>query len=203
MIAIRVTVDNYNSLFRDSFLVAFADCVAYFKDFDIGVASELEGAFMHLNVYLFDRDQKTRDANLRKAYYHVVRATLDCRKLIWIDINLKLKKYCNDKYIRERCTKIPEYEFLSRCNLFFNKSDEVRLKELKNLGRDPDLTISDYSELVEMGIDLLNTIDTEILSESEQKKFHIFVKKIIREFSITIIAAIIVFVASIGYLLIS
>ena len=76
--------------------------VGYIGDKPHQIVIELENSFAHISQYFNpELDIQDKDKNLAKAYDHLVRATLDCYKLLWVTLHEQLKAIEEDESIRK------------------------------------------------------------------------------------------------------
>ena len=98
---------------------------------------ELENILSHLSQY-FDSEISPEDKqnNIQKAYDHLHRVTLDCYKLLWINIYDELEEIEKDKSARRLGLNISEADFLKRLQKIRRLAQEARRKEeAKKQGR--------------------------------------------------------------------
>ncbi|KAF1078014.1 hypothetical protein [Methanogenium sp. MK-MG] len=156
-----ISIDEYNDLINNYFLVSYADCLAYLGQKPIEVLIEMESAFMHFSVYSNEDDPEIKEENLQKAYNHIVRATLDCQKLIWLKMHELIEGLYKDTNMRKYCVNESEHTLVNKCNTFFDLAKKARTDEINNVGKSPLISIESYHELLEMGDDILSSIDLD------------------------------------------
>ena len=115
-----ISIEEYNDLINNYFLVSYADCIAYLGQKPIEVLIEIESAFMHFSVYSNEKESEIKEENLQKAYNHIVRATLDCQKLIWLKMHELIEGLYMDTSMRKYCVNESEQTLVSKCNTFFD-----------------------------------------------------------------------------------
>lgn len=160
------------NLYNYSFKPAYADLVAYIGDKPVEAIVEIENAFSHLMIYLDDAEpDDIRQDNLQKAYNHLVRATLDCRKLLWKKIVEDVDEIAKNKDKRLTLA-LSEKEFITLKQKLREKSIQARRKEMDNIGKEPLEAIKLYEEAIEVGQEILKAVD-------EDKEVHLsFLKKV-------------------------
>ena len=148
-------VELYNTKFKP----AYADLVGYIGDRPYDILVELENTLSHIFVSLdSDVPEEVREDNIRKAYNHLIRATLDCYKLLWVRLDEEIEKiFWSD--VDMLALTISEEEFLRLRAQFKEKAIEARRRELNGVGKDPLQSIRDYREVVEIGMKIINSID--------------------------------------------
>ncbi len=119
-------VDLYENIFKP----AYADLVAYIGDKPIDILIEIENTLSHIFVALNDNEQEEiRKSNIEKAYNHLIRATLDCYKLLWVKLNEDIDRIFEIK-TKRLALNISEYELIKLRNSFKEKAKEARKAEL-------------------------------------------------------------------------
>ncbi len=156
-----ISIEEYNDLINNYFLVSYADCIAYLGQKPIEVLIEIESAFMHFSVYSNEKESEIKEENLQKAYNHIVRATLDCQKLIWLKMHELIEGLYMDTSMRKYCVNESEQTLVSKCNTFFDLAKKARKDEINNVGKSPLISIESYHRLLEIGDDILNSIDLD------------------------------------------
>lgn len=179
------------------FLISYADYLAFFQAAHIQILSELENAFIHLINSHNLTDQNLIADNVKKITGHLVRATLDCRKFIWIELNEIIENICNDPKKRRLCVNDLDYKFMNDCHTFFNKTSSVRKIETRNVGINQKGTIDEYSDLIHMGLEINKKIDRDNLSnyesQNKRKVIDIIKSEITISFTVSFIIALISF----------
>ena len=156
-------------LYENVFKPAYADLVSYIGRKPINILVEMENALAHIFVS-FDDSQPSdiRSDNVKKAYNHIVRATLDCYKLLWVQLNEDIDEIFKSNTKRLALT-MPESEFLKLRSLFKEKAREARKKELNNVGKNPLAPVKEYMEAIEIGKQIINSLDNE--KEGRARRF--------------------------------
>ena len=73
--------------YRTEFVPAYSDLVGYIGDKPQQILIELENTLAHISqLFNHTLDHQDENVNLEKAHDHLVRATLDCYKLLWAHI---------------------------------------------------------------------------------------------------------------------
>ncbi len=121
----------YNQIFKP----AYADLVAYIGDKPVEIIVEIENAFSHLMIYLdVSEPDNVREENLKKAYNHLVRASLDCRKLLWKQVIEDVEEIAKNKDKRLTLA-LSEKEFILLKQRLREKSIQARREEIGNVGK--------------------------------------------------------------------
>jgi hypothetical protein len=122
------------SYYRDDFVPAYADVVALLGDKPTQLLVEIENFNSHLVAALYPSATKpVIEGNLRKACGHLERATLDCYKLILINLYSKLNEFSR---LLQRSDKTKEVlSCLAGIQGYLSKIMEARKKESLNTGK--------------------------------------------------------------------
>ena len=159
------SLEELLEIYNTKFKPAYADLVGYIGDRPYDILVELENTLSHIFVFLdASIPFQVREENLKKAYNHLVRATLDCYKLLWVRLDEDIEKIFHSDTARLALT-IPEEEFLRLRTQFKEKAMEARRKELSEVGRNPLESVKDYQKAVEIGMKIIKSID-----ESKKQK---------------------------------
>lgn len=144
--------------YQNVFLPAYSDVVAIIADKPIQLLIEIENANSHIFQALLNQNNGDIVAeNIKKAKNHLKRATLDSYKLSWVYLNDELNKLDND--IISLGLKIDEGEFLEKRKNFHDLTKKARAIELQNVGKDTDKCTDAYKEVINIGIQLRDSVD--------------------------------------------
>jgi hypothetical protein len=66
-----------------------------------------------------------------------------------------------DTSMRKYCVNESEQTLVSKCNTFFDLAKKARKDEINNVGKSPLISIESYHRLLEIGDDILNSIDLD------------------------------------------
>jgi hypothetical protein len=167
------------------FIPAYADAVASLGDKPVQLLVEQENTLAHLFAYLEDKND---EVNLKKAYGHLQRATLDCYKIIWIEYKEKLKFYISlDNSNLALAFNSKEGEVLEKIKKIDSLAKEARELESVNIGKNSTLALQKYIEVVELEKELLDSVDIKKVSSYNRFKL----SHLLKDHSISIIIAII------------
>ncbi|EHQ34405.1 hypothetical protein [Methanoplanus limicola] len=180
-----ISAEDYNYLINNYFLIVYADCLAYLGQKPVEVLIEMESAFMHFSIYSNEKNEEIRAENLQKAYNHIVRATLDCQKLIWLQMHELIEGIYKDPNLRKFCTNSTEQSFLAECNEFFELAKIARRDEINNIGKKPLKSIESYYHLLEKGHSILNSVDCDKKEQFNRYSKFLGIKKNIVELIIS------------------
>ena len=152
--------------YRTEFVPAYSDLVGYIGDKPRQMVIELENTFAHTSQYFNpELDIQDKDKNLAKAYDHLVRATLDCYKLLWVTMHEQLKHIEEDKSKRKLGLNISETEFRTKFQKIKKLAQEARRIEMTSVGLAPIAALNKYKEVVKDGYELIDTIDETKLKD--------------------------------------
>ncbi len=155
------SLSDFLELYNKIFKPAYADLVAYIGDKPVEIIVEIENTFSHLMVYLDSSEEsEIRDKNLEKAYNHLLRAALDCRKLLWKIIIEDVEEIAKNRDKR-LILAISESEFLKLLNKLREKSKLARRREIENIGKNPLEAIKLYEEAIETGLKIIQAVDKD------------------------------------------
>ena len=186
-------VEEVFKFYRTEFVPAYSDLVGYIGDKPRQMVIELENTFVHISQY-FNPELGIQDKNknLAKAYDHLVRATLDCYKLLWVTMHEQLKDIEKDESKRKLGLNISETEFRTKFQKIKKLAQEARRIEMTSVGLEPITALDKYKEVVKDGYELIDTIDETKMQEIKSLKRFVSTK----EFIVGILAGLIS-----GYLL--
>ncbi len=157
-----MTQNDLITFYNTTFLPVYADTVAFLADKPAQIIIELENAFAHQMKYLDTNNSKEiQEDNLNKAYNHLVRATIDCYKLLWVEMSEEIEIFMGDDKTRKFAVNMQENEAVTLWVDFRKKAQEARRQELDGIGKTPLDTISLYSETVAIGWTILKECDRE------------------------------------------
>jgi len=153
-------IDDVFKFYRTEFVPAYADLVGYIGDKPLQIPIELENAFAHMAQYFNpELDTQNKDKNLAKVYDHLVRATLDCYKLLWVTIYGQLYEIGQAKSKRKLGFNISKTEFRTKFQKLRKLAQEARGIEMASAGLSPITALDKYKGVVKDGYELIDTID--------------------------------------------
>jgi len=143
---------NPNDLFefyRDTFLPAYSDVVGFTAKKHMQFLIELENILAHVAQNFNPKlEPGDREKNLTKAYDHLTRVTLDCYKMLWVEMDAELKVFYLDDKKRVFALNISEQEFLKGYNSFRENAQKARTVELTTIGNSPLTAVEFYKEAI-------------------------------------------------------
>ncbi len=189
-----MTIDEYSDFYHNLFKPAYADLVAIIADKPQQIIFEIENSFSHIMVYHstdVDVPQNIKDENLVKAHNHLVRATMDCYKILWTELSDFLDKIIEDESSRTFSFNDSEAEIMKVWKNFKEKAQIARTEEMKSVGVDYINTIKLYKEAVDEGRVLLDKFDFDKFKRVEKFNFNNLLKNHGIGFGLGIISGII------------
>jgi len=137
--------------YREVFVPAYSDLVTITDEKNEQVITEIENAFSHIAQYYNPEiSEEDRAKNAEKAYNHLVRATLDCYKLICVRLKKEIRKYLNNSKLR--------VEIGEMYSSFLDAFREAREIEIENIGSNPLASLERYRDVALAGREILTTI---------------------------------------------
>ncbi len=163
-----MTLARYLSYYYDNFIPAYADAVASLGDKPAQLLVEQENTLAHLLAYLKDNDDQE---NLKKAYGHLERATLDCYKIIWVTNKEKLAYYIRlDNSNLALAFNASESDVMKKIQRIDTLAKEARELEARGIGQNSSKALEKYIEVVALERELLESADIKKASSYNQFK---------------------------------
>ncbi len=160
-----------HSIFKKQFRGAYADLVSYLADKPQQVLIELENTLAHIIQSVDpDYDDFVRIENLKKAKAPLLRATLDCYKLLWVELKREINRIYSDTDKLKFALNMSEGTFLTLREDFMEKAKEARKKEIECVGISPTESLQIYAEAVHIGWNLVKAIDHKKVDELKKFK---------------------------------
>jgi hypothetical protein len=171
-------IDELFEFYKKEFIPAYSDLVGYIGDKPQQVLIELENVLSHLSQ-LFNPEvtPQEKSVNLQKANDHLSRVTLDCYKLLWINIYDQLKMIEDDDSVRKLGLNISEAEFTMKLQKIKKLAQEARNIEMESVGLSPMASIDKYKEVVKNSYELIDKRDDIKISEIKSLKRFISTKE--------------------------
>lgn len=149
--------------YRRLFIPPYAEYVALTAEIPMQILIENGNIMSHLfQAYNPELTPRVRDENFAKAESHLIRASMDLHKLIWVEILGRLNAVMKDP-IRRLCFALPDEEVIIRFKSFKGKGGDARRHELENVGSELQTTLEKYNEANEIGKSLYDTLDVNKL----------------------------------------
>lgn len=152
---IKLELEELFEFYRIEFLPAYSDLVGFTATKPLQILTETENIFAHISQYFNPSlDINERDRNLMQAYEHLVRATMDCHKALWVQMDTELNKiYLDNK------KKTNDKDFLLGYQKFREQAKIARGIEMS--GTNSPKAIKSYKEAIIIGTELLKKIGGE------------------------------------------
>ncbi len=126
MITCDDKIGHLFDFYRERFIPAYADLVGYVGGKPLQVSNELDNVLSHLaQCYNPNFDDAKKNENVDKALNHLTRVTLDCYKLLWVDINKILVTVAEDSKRGFSLTALNQI----LCNSIMNSKTKHRLPD--------------------------------------------------------------------------
>jgi len=161
-----MTEDDVFKFYRDIFQAIYSDLVAATQSKPTQILIEIENAMTHLSSAKV-HDDLAMD-NCKKAKGHLMRASLDCAKMLWIEKSKQIRSFTNDRDLKRYCINCSEAEFSKLIQSANSLAREARTHEIKNVGIAPLTSIEQYYEAAKALDKALNVCDYEKLASFKQ-----------------------------------
>jgi len=166
-----MNLNDFLDFYQKTFLPIYGDLVAFLNDKPVQILIEIENIFSHLIVFLNENNpEKKRIDNLQKAYNHILRATLDSYKILWVEMSKFIDSLILNEEKRKFTINLNEDELLKLWKNFKKSSENARKLELSNIGENNiQSAITEYSKAIEIGKNIINHYDEN--KDNALKKF--------------------------------
>lgn len=152
------STEPFFNYYREIFVPAYGDLLTFSKQstnqFRIPeeILLGIENCFSHIAQFFNPRiDEITRIENLNKSLNHLERLTLDCYKILWINLQLTLSDIAKDSRSRKFCIDGEEHQFMSCYYQFLDLVEDARKFEMSNVGVNVAVTIDQYISAINLG----------------------------------------------------
>lgn len=171
-------IDNLFEFYKKEFIPAYSDLVGYIGDKPRQVLIELENVLSHLSQLFNPKvTPEEKNVNLQKANDHLSRVTLDCYKLLWVNLLDQLKKIESDDSVRKLGLNISEAVFTMKLQKIKELAQEARSIEMESVGLSPMASIDKYKEVVKNSYELIDKRDDIKINEIKSLKRFISTKE--------------------------
>jgi DNA-directed RNA polymerase subunit H (RpoH/RPB5) len=185
------SVSDFVQYYRETFVPAYSDVTSYLLNKPEEVLQGMENISSHMIQYLDEtKDTAVRQENLKKAFHHLERATLDCYKILWVRMETDLIEIIKDSELRKFCVNTTEGTFLENYNEFLNRVRAARAYELNNVGDEISVTVEYYKKVVESGNLLCSFIDKIKIQDYKETRKKWLKRITIKDILVGIIGAI-------------
>lgn len=141
--------DEVYKFYNETFKYLYADLVAIIGEKSEQVSFELQSCLSHLVVAKTTTCSETALKNYDKAHGHLVRASLDCAKLIWIELRQRARNFSGDADLM----RLGHNSSMDNCYALLKESEDfakkARRAEVENTGVNPESTIILWYQSIE------------------------------------------------------
>lgn len=158
----EVSIKDVIEYYRSTFVPAYADLVSTTGNKPHQVLVEIENFNSHLIQCLQHPDTDLGKRNISRALTHLQRGTLDCYKLIFVELNDRIKVYMSDLTVLDIEFSLgSEHKAnLSKWHKFSEDIRHARRQEVCNTGQQHNGEIvALWKDAVEHGFSLLNQLN--------------------------------------------
>lgn len=167
-------VDFYLTTFRP----IYADTIAFLADKPMQTLIEMENTFTHLMQSLVSDDlSDVQVENINKAYNHLVRATLDCYKMMWVEMDNQIALFLDKTSNGHLAVNLEYSDAVSTWKKFKESAREARRAEMTGVGISPLDAISKYGSTIEIGWQILAKCDRAKLKQVKSNNFISIIKQ--------------------------
>lgn len=200
----QYTIDDLLFFYQNEFIPAYADLIGYIGNKPQSILESFENILSHIMQYHNNGlNEEIKKDNVVKAYHHLQRATLDCYKLLWVEMNKRINRIIEDKQFWKFCINLTEAQLLQMHDGFKKSAQKARAIEAQNIGVDVQNSIEAYKDAIRNGSNIIDKIDETKVTDLERlKKKHSW-KKSFRDISAAIIGglAAVILVEAFGVLI--
>lgn len=184
------SIETFFQLYQDKFVVAYANLVALAVAKPKQTLIEESNILSHIaQCYNPSLSNEEKQKNLEKAFNHLERTIIDLNKLLWAELDEKLKPYvANEKY--HLVFNLSPEKVLNQYKEFVQNAMEARKIEMTNIGNNPMKAVEFYEKVNEIGFTLYKTIDLQKINIAKRWKYTIKTK----EFWFGVLASIIAWI---------
>lgn len=155
--------EHYENVFK----FVYADLVAVTGDKPREVLFELEACFAHLAVAKTSSDENDDcfKKNIDRAYNHIIRASLDTVKLLWLALKQEAAKFFNDKDVVSFAGNVSKLELLTLYKNAEEAAKSARTHEVNNVGKFPEKSVDEWYFAVQELNKFIGAIDPNKVSD--------------------------------------
>lgn len=155
-----MSLANFLCFHKEAYLPIYSDLVGYLGDKPRQVLVEIENIFTHFVRYSDQREEDgAREENLKRAYNHLVRVTIDCYKILWVEIKNDMVELRNIALEGG----MSQADFFVKKQEFKEKTMQARALEMESVGIHPQDCIAAYEEVINLGWDILKNFKDELI----------------------------------------
>lgn len=172
--------DDFKELtdyYSNYFIPAYADLVSLTADKPAQVLVEIENFNSHIMAaFRHGSDSSDGKSNISKAKTHLQRATLDCYKLLFVEINNRIREFVTGLSTEDVAFTLGDsyHNDLKAWHVFSQEIRKARKNELSNTGTQKiEDTIEQYNKAVNNGFELYEKIVNSLPKIAHVRK-HLF-----------------------------
>jgi hypothetical protein len=156
-----MTIEHFLTFYSDTYMRAYSDLVAYLADKPAQIVIEMENIAVHIARAVDPRcTERQREDNLDKAYNHLVRATIDCLKILWTEMAKDISAMRSKNSVMKGLS-VDADTFMCMYLRFKELARQARDLEMSHVGTDPTRCIDAYAEVVSLAWDIVRLPDEE------------------------------------------
>ncbi len=187
---------NFNDFvrfYKEVFLPVYADVIIFLNDKPIQILVEIENIFAHLMVFFDEKNSEDeRIDNLKKAYNHLLRVTLDSYKILWVEISKFVDSLVSNEEKRKFVLNLEEDKVLKLWKEFKELSKNARKLELSNIGKNNiQQVIEKYGDAIEIGKKIIDSYDENKNNALNKFSLKNFIKSQIIGFIVGVISGVV------------
>jgi len=157
--------------YENYFVPAYADLTIFTSKKYEEIMNGIHDAFFHVMQSFNDKTEPSvQNGNIKKAYDHMLRSTLDCYKIMWVELKSKLDEIYFDHEQRTYCFSLPVNEVDARYTEFLKLSIKARRAEIENVGISQIASLESWRAAVSKGIELYEKIDNTKMESLERDR---------------------------------
>jgi hypothetical protein len=188
----HTSIESFTQYYRETFVPAYSDVTSYLLAKPESILLGIENTFSHIAQFLdSSKDESIGKDNLKKAYHHLERATLDCYKILWVRMQNDLQEILIDQEMRKFCVNTSESDFLKKYDEFIKRIRDARIYELNNVGADISTTVDHYKRAIECGNSLCSLVDHIKIQDYKETRKKWLKKITIKDVLVGVVGAII------------
>ncbi len=164
-----MSIDEFIRFYKETHLPIYSDVVGYLGDKPRQILVEIENIFTHY-VRWSDASEsaENRSENLKRAHNHLVRVTIDCYKILWIEIKNDIVELDG---IQQGMADsgVSSVEFFAKKQEFKQLSMHARSLEMAYIGTKPTECIAVYEAVINLGWDILGKFKDLLIRHQASK----------------------------------
>lgn len=164
-------VKSMYQFYREYFIPAYADLTVFTLAKYEEVMNGIHDAFFHVMQSFNDgADVSVQKDNINKAHNHMIRATLDCYKIMWVELKKQIDEVYSDSAKRAFCFSISLQDVMICYDKFQEMSRDARRIEMENVGIKQLASLDGWRGAISKGMELFDAIDWDKIDILEQNR---------------------------------